>query len=159
MRRGWSNNRAPFWHCQPYSSQTLMWFQRGHPTSPPPCKGRWQFSDVLSQWCWQAEQRVDHLSPAWWKRIVPQSLMGWGQQGLVGNWASTPSQEHIRKVTHHDQVSFIPGMQGRFHVWNSTRKIGHINKTKLRNPYGHLNWGRKSIWKLQHPYMTKHLEN
>jgi hypothetical protein len=39
-------------------------------------------------------------------------------------------QQHINKNIHHEQVSFIPGMQGWFNKHKSINIIQHINRNK-----------------------------
>ena len=42
-------------------------------------------------------------------------------------------QQHNKKIIHHDQVGFIPEIQGFFSIHKSINLIHHINKLKDKN--------------------------
>ena len=67
-------------------------------------------------------------------------------------------QIQIKKLIHHDQVGFIPEMQGFFSICKSINVIHHINKLKDKNHTIISIDAEKAFDKIQHPFMIKTLQ-
>lgn len=67
-------------------------------------------------------------------------------------------QQQMPRILQHDQVGFIPGMQGWFNIWKSINAMHHIKRMKDKNHTVIPMDTENTFDKIQYPFQEKNIQ-
>ena len=76
---------------------------------------------------------------------------------ILNKVVTNPIQQYVKKIINHDQMEFIPGMQGWYNIQKSINVTHHINNRKDENHMIISIDEETAFEKVQQPLMIKTL--